>query len=55
MINRLEFLIMFFGFTILDAIKPHLLTTILAVICGVLWCWYWVDDWNYQDDYEEDN
>ena len=53
MINRLEFLIMFFGFQILTAINHDVSTLILSIVCGLVWCWCWFEDWNEQNDYED--
>jgi len=55
MINRLEFLIMFFGFSIMAEINPSAVMIIGSLICGIAYGICVLDDLNYQDDYEEDN
>jgi hypothetical protein len=55
MINRLEFLIMFFGFAILGKVYSNSLMLIASIGCGFIWVYYWIEDWNHQDDYDEDN
>ena len=55
MTYRLEFLIMFFGFTILATLEPNVLLIFGSIISAVGWMVCFFDDWNYQDDYEEDN
>ena len=55
MTYRLEFLIMFFGFTILATLEPNVLLIFGSIISAVGWMFCFFDDWNYQDDYEEDN
>jgi len=54
MINRLEFLIMFFGFSIMSAIRPDAVMIILSLVCGIAYGICVLDDLNYPDDYEED-
>jgi len=55
MINRLEFLIMFFGFAILAELQSNSMWIVLSIACGIIWCLYYLDDWNHRNDYEEDN
>lgn len=54
MINRLEFLIMFFGFTILAVLEPNVLLISGSIVSAAFWIICFFDDWTYQDDYEED-
>jgi hypothetical protein len=46
---------MFFGFTILATLEPSALLIFGSIISAACWIFLVVDDWNYQDDYEEDN
>ena len=55
MINRLEFIIMFFGFGTWVLIKPDPILFLMMTGSCLCWIYYFLEDWNYQDDYEDDH
>jgi hypothetical protein len=58
MINRLEFLIMFFGFGTWFLLKDNDLNGVIfifMVVSGLAWAVCFLDDWSHRNDYEEDN